>query len=260
MDRQVEYDAFADIYEIWTETAPVAGPNLHFYVEEYLRSPTPVVELGIGNGRIAIEAALQGQPIVGVDSSEQMLRLCRERAHLAGVTDRLTLIQGDFRDFQLPEPARLITIPFHTIGHLLTLADKEAGLRNIYSQLAPGGRLIFDTFIFDPVYASTRNNVATLRAEYVDRLTGQDVLLWVTSRYYFKTQTMRIITWTDELNPQGDVEHRRYRFLSFSWIEPEQVRMLVEKTGFQVEALYGDFARQPFGESSSEQVWVARKA
>lgn len=255
----VEYDAFADIYEVWTETAPVAGPNLHFYVEEYLHSPEPVVELGIGNGRIAIEAALQGKPLVGVDSSAEMLRLCRERAHMAGVTDRLTLIQGDFRDFELPEPAQLIAIPFHTIGHLLTLEDKEAGLRHIHSQLAPGGRLIFDTFVFNPEYASTRNNVATLRAEYVDPLTGQDVLLWVTSRYHFKTQTMRIVTWTDELDDEGNVTHRKYRFLSFSWIQPEQVRALLQRVGYQVEALYGDFARNASTESSAEQIWVARR-
>jgi len=259
MDLPTEYDAFADIYEVWTETAPVAGPNLHFYVEEYLHAPPPVVELGIGNGRIAVEAALQGKSIVGVDSSGEMLRLCRERAHLAGVTNRLTLIQGDFRDFVLPEPAQLITIPFHTIGHLLTLADKEAALRHIHGQLAPGGRLIFDTFVFDPAYAHARNNVATLRAEYVDPLSGQDVLLWVTTRYQFKTQTMRIITWTDELNAQGDAERRRYRFLSFSWIEPEQVQTLLETTGYRTEAVYGDFARNPFTEGSAEQIWVTRK-
>jgi SAM-dependent methyltransferase len=260
MDRSVEYDAFAEIYEVWTETAPIAGPNLHFYVEEYLRSPTPVVELGIGNGRIAIEAALQGKPIVGVDSSGAMLRLCRERAQLAGVTDRLTLIQGDFRDFELPELAQLITIPFHTIGHLLTLADKEAGLRHIYSQLAPGGRLVFDTFVFDPSYAQARNNVALLRAEYVDTMTGQDVLLWTATRYHFSTQTMRIITWTDELDPQGNVEERKYRFLSFSWVEPEQIRALLSETGYQIEAVYGDFWRTPFAEGAAEQVWVTRKA
>lgn len=259
MERSVEYDAFADIYEVWTETAPIAGPNLNFYVEEYLQSPTPIVELGIGNGRIAIEAALQGKPIVGVDSSSEMLRLCRKRAQLAGVTDLLTLIQGDFRDFELPEPAQLITIPFHTIGHLLTLENKEAGLRHIYSQLAPGGQLVFDTFVFDPEYARTRNNVALLRTEYVDPMTGQDILLWMTTRYHMKTQTMRIITWTDEVNPKGSVEERKYRSLSFSWVEPEQVRTLLEKTGYQVEAVYGDFRRNPFEGGSTEQVWVARK-
>jgi ubiquinone/menaquinone biosynthesis C-methylase UbiE len=114
MHQPVEYDAFADIYDIWVDTAPAAKRNLPFYVEEYLRSPEPVVELGVGNGRIAVEAARQDKPIIGVDSSAEMLKLCRERAEAAGVAHLLTLIQADFRDFTLPEPAQLIAIPYHT--------------------------------------------------------------------------------------------------------------------------------------------------
>jgi len=103
MHKTVEYDAFADIYDIWVETAPVTKRNLPFYVEEYLRTAGPVVELGVGNGRIAIEAARQGKPVIGVDSSAEMLKLCRERAETAGVAHLLTLIQADFRHFVLPE-------------------------------------------------------------------------------------------------------------------------------------------------------------
>ena len=63
---KVEYDGFADIYDTWVQRAPIAERNLPFYVEEYLKTPGPVVELGIGNGRIAIEAARQGKPVAGV--------------------------------------------------------------------------------------------------------------------------------------------------------------------------------------------------
>ncbi len=258
MQTPVEYDTFADIYDIWTETASAAKRNLPFYVEEYLRTAGTVVELGVGNGRIAIEVARQGKHIIGVDSSAEMLKLCRERAAAAGVTHLLTLIQADFRDFALPEPAQLITIPFHTIGHLVTLDDKRAGLRHIYSQLTPGGRLVFDHFVFDPEVARRSQGVG-LRGEYTDAATGHDLLLWVTSRHDFEAQTTRIIAWTDELDEDGVVLRRQYRRLSFSWLDPQQTRALLEETGFQVEALYGDFDRRPFAADSPEQVWVARR-
>ena len=258
MHQPVEYDTFADIYDIWTETALATKRNLPFYVEEYLRTEGPVVELGVGNGRIAIEAARQGKAIIGVDSSAEMLKLCRERAEAAGVAHLLTLIQADFRDFALPEPAQLIAIPFHTIGHLVTLDDKRAGLRHIYGQLAPGGRLIFDHFIFDPEAARRYQGVG-LRGEYTDAATGHDLLLWVTVRHDFEAQTIRIIAWTDELDDDGVVLQRKYRRLSFSWLDPQQTRALLEETGFQIEALYGDFDRCPFAEDSPEQVWVARR-
>jgi SAM-dependent methyltransferase len=227
-------------------------------VEESLHADGPVVELGIGTGRIAIEAARRGKPITGVDSSVEMLARCLDRAQAAGVADRITLLRADFRSFVLSEPAALITIPFHTIGHLVTQEDKRAGLRQIFSQLRPGGRLIFDHFIFDPE-AARRNTTPSLRAEYEDEATGRDVLLWSIVRYDFDEQTMRLLTWTDELDGEGVVVRRKYRRVSFSWIEPEQMRALLEETGFEIEALYGDFDRRPFEPGCPRQIWVARR-
>jgi SAM-dependent methyltransferase len=254
-----EYDAFADIYEIWTASAPVTERNLPFYLGACAETPGLVAELGVGDGRIAVEVAKSGKHIVGIDASSQMLQRCRARAQAAGVLDRVTLLQADFRDFTLPQPAELITIPFHSIGHLVTMDDKREGLRHICNQLAPGGRLIFDHFVFDLEAARSRYGVANLRAEYVHPDTGRDTLLWVTSRYEPENQTMRIIAWTDEIDGVGVLVRRQYRRLNFSWLEPVQTRTLLEEAGFEIEALYGDFDRSPFGDDSPEQIWVARR-
>lgn len=259
MSLSAEYDAFADVYEIWTATAPVTARNLPFYVAACRETPGLVAELGVGDGRIAVEVARAGKPIIGVDSSSQMLHRCRARAQAAGVLDRLSLIQADFRNFKLPQPAELITVPFHSIGHLVTLDDKREGLRHIYRQLAPGGRLIFDHFVFDLEAARSRYSVASLRAEYINPETGRDTLLWVTSRYEPESQAIRIIAWTDEIDGVGVLVRRQYRRLNFSWLEPEQTRALLEETGFEIEALYGDFDRSPFSDDSPEQIWVARR-
>jgi SAM-dependent methyltransferase len=254
----VEYDRFADIYDVWIQSAPVTERNRPFYVEEYLGTRGIVVELGIGNGRIAIEAARRGKAVTGVDSSPAMLALCRQRAEAAGVAPLLTLLQADWREFTLPEPAALISIPFHSIGHLVTLEDKRAGLRRIYQQLAPGGRLVLDHFVFDPE-AARRATGPRVRAEYIDDETGREVLLWSTARYSFADQTMRVFTWSEELDAASVVVRKQYRRLSFSWIEPEQMRALLTDTGFAIEALYGDFDRRPFGADNPEQIWVARR-
>ena len=103
----LEYERFADIYGVWTATAGSTQANRPFYVEAYLSADGPVVELGVGDGRIAVEAAVRGRDIIGVDLSPSMLRLCRDRATEAGVLDRLTLLQADFRSFTLAEPASL---------------------------------------------------------------------------------------------------------------------------------------------------------
>ena len=259
MSLTAEYDAFADVYEMWTASAPVTKRNLPFYLEACRETPGLVAELGVGDGRIAVEAAKTGKHITGIDSSSQMLQRCRARAQAAGVLNRLTLLQADFRDFTLPQPAELITIPFHSIGHLVTMDDKREGLRHICDQLAPGGRLIFDHFVFDLEAARSRYGVANLRAEYTHPDTGRDTLLWVTSRYEPEQQTIRIIAWTDEIDGVGVLVRRQYRRLNFSWLEPAQTRTLLEEAGFEIEALYGDFDRGPFSDDSPEQIWVARR-
>jgi len=255
----VDYDAWADIYDVWVGSTAAAEQNRRFYVEEYLSTPGVAVELGVGNGRIAIEAARQGKALVGVDSSSEMLRRCRERAAAAGVLDRLTLLQADFRSFVLPQPAELITIPLNTIGHLVSLDDKRAGLRQIFAQLAPGGRLIFDHFVFDPELAEAWDGAARLRGEFRDLQTGREGLLWITSRYDFASQTLRIIGLTEDLDEAGVVVRRQVRRLGFSWLAPEQARTLLAEAGFVIEYVYGDFDGRPLDEDAERQVWIARR-
>jgi SAM-dependent methyltransferase len=253
-----EYDHFADIYSVWTDTAASTRANREFYLDAYAAQSGPVVELGIGDGRIAVEAATRGATVIGVDRSEAMLDLCRSRARQAGVLDRITLLQADFRSFRLGAPAALIALPYHSIGHLMGRDEKRAALRHVCSQLARGGRFIFDDFLMTPALMAQMRRVE-LRAEY--RLPdGADALLWVTSLVNERTQSIRLVTWEDELDEKGLLVNRRYRRLGLSWIEPAEAKGLIEEAGFSVEACFGDFLRTPFAQDKAqEQVWVLRK-
>lgn len=254
----LDYERFADIYGVWTATASSTRANQAFYVDAYLAAPGSVVELGIGDGRIAVAAAARGRQLTGVDLSPAMLHLCRERAAAAGVADRLTLIEADFRSFQLAEPAALITLPYHSIGHLTTLEAKRDALRHIHGQLAHGGRFIFDDFFMTPARLDHMRRVQ-LRAEY-PAANGQQALLWVSSLVDDAAQTMRVVTWEDLVDAEGVMTRRTYRTLSLSWLTVEQSAGLLADTGFTVDACYGDFDRTPFDVlAAQEQIWVARK-
>jgi len=253
-----EYDRFADIYSVWTDTAASTRANLAFYVDAYAAADGPVVELGVGDGRIAVEAAVRGCAITGVDLSAAMLDLCRQRAADAGVLERLTLLQADFRDFQLAQPAALIALPYHSIGHLVGLEEKRNGFAHVFSQLRPGGRFIFDDFLMTPALVAQMRQVQ-LRAAYRS-MAGADVLLWVTSLVNERSQSIMVVTWEDELDAEGTLARRRYRRLSLSWLEPAQARDLLEQAGFTIEACFGNFQRTPFAEAEAqEQIWIARK-
>lgn len=253
-----EYDRFADIYSVWTDTAASARANLAFYVEAYTEANGPVVELGVGDGRIAVQAAVRGQHVTGVDLSTAMLDRCRQRADAAGVSDRLTLMQADFRSFQLAEPAALIALPYHSLGHVTTIEEKRAVVERVFAQLRPGGRFLFDDFLMTPATVDHMRGVQ-LRAKYQSS-TGADVRLWVTSIVDEAAQSIRVVTWEDERSGDEWLSDRRYRYLTLSWLSPSQARQLLTDAGFLVDACYGDFDGTPFSESTAhEQVWVARR-
>ncbi|MGH3051189.1 MAG: class I SAM-dependent methyltransferase, partial [Gaiellaceae bacterium] len=100
------YDVIARLYDPWSRSVV---EDVAFYVAEAERSGGPVLELGVGTGRIAIPTAAAGVAVVGVDRSEGMLEVAREAAALAGVT--LDLRAGDLREPPVAERFGLVTIP-----------------------------------------------------------------------------------------------------------------------------------------------------
>ena len=253
-----EYDAFSEIYAVWTDTAPSAQANRGFYVDAYLQAAGLVVELGVGDGRIAVEAARRGRDVHGVDLSAAMLELCRQRAAAAGVSARVHLQQADFRSFTLDTPASLISLPYHSIGHLRSLDEKRAAITHVFNQLRPGGVFIFDDFVMTPEMAAHMRRVQ-LRADYTTP-DGANTLLWVTSLVDEAAQSIRVVTWEDRLDADGLLAQRKYRRLTLSWLEPAQSQELLTGAGFIIDACHGSFAGEPFAAATArEQIWIAHR-
>src|SRR5947208_11880192 len=97
------YDAIARLYDPWSRSVTEDVP---FYLEEARRSGGPVVELGVGTGRIAVPIACEGISVIGVDSSPAMLEVCAEHAAIAGT--ELDLRLGDLREPPVEERVPLV--------------------------------------------------------------------------------------------------------------------------------------------------------
>ena len=128
-------EAFARRYEEWS--APMTE-DVAFYVELAREADGPLVELAVGNGRVAIPVAqATGRPVIGIDSSPAMLEQARARAAAAGV--ELDLREGDMRELALDEPAALIYCPFRALLHLPTWADRRRTFERVARRCAPAG-------------------------------------------------------------------------------------------------------------------------
>ena len=76
-------EAFADRYDDWSAAMTQDVP---FYVALARKAEGPLVELAVGNGRVAIPVALEtGRKVIGIDSSPAMLEQARRHAAEAGV-------------------------------------------------------------------------------------------------------------------------------------------------------------------------------
>jgi ubiquinone/menaquinone biosynthesis C-methylase UbiE len=252
-----EYDPLAEIYDVWASADPACTPSHDFYVQLCCEAQGSICELGVGTGRIALDVARRKRHIIGVDISSSMLEQCRSRAIESGVQSYIELVQCDLRRVVLPRPSDLVIFPFRSFGHLLSLDDRREALRAIYGLLTPGGRFVFDHYVFCEQWARSHDGVPRLMHSQFS--TDGGLFIWDTYRYDFGAQQMHCFITIERTDGQGRVLEKRHCPLSFSWVTPEQVRQMALDIGFEVEALYGDFSRTEFGANSSDQVWVLRR-
>jgi SAM-dependent methyltransferase len=222
-------EGFADRYEQWSAHMTEDVP---FYVGLAQAADGPLVELAVGNGRVAIPVAqATGRTVLGIDTSPGMLDHARARAAEAGVT--LDLREGDMRELELDEPAALIYCPFRALLHLPTWADRRRTFERVAASLRPGGRFAWNAFAFD-------HNIAA-------RLDGhhQDEPVPHSLRYDVPDNRIDIV-----LDGGGTS--------SLWWTTKNEWLGLVDVAGLAVEALYGGFDGQPQTAESREYVFVTR--
>jgi SAM-dependent methyltransferase len=230
------YDEIARLYDPWSVSVT---EDVGFYVSEARRVAPPVVELGVGTGRIAVPIAAEGIRVIGVDSSPGMIEVCRERAEMAGVADLIDLRVGDLRAPPVAERVELVVCPFRSFLHLHTDEERLAGLGAARELLVDGGRLIFD------VFAPGNDDIAETHGRWLEREPGIfERADWDTGS---RTLTLSV------RGPNGETT------MVLAWLSADEWRELLERAGFEVDALYGWFDRRPF-RGGEDQVWIARRA
>jgi SAM-dependent methyltransferase len=223
-------EAFADRYAEWSAHMTADIP---FYVALARAADGPLVELAVGNGRVAIPVAeATGRRVIGIDTSPAMLAQAQSNAAEAGV--ELDLRQGDMRDLALDEPAALIYCPFRALLHLPTWDDRRRTFERVSASLRPGGRFAWNAFAFDHRIAARLDGV------------HQELPSPHTIRYAVGDNRIDIIRDDDAKS-------------SLWWATKNEWLGLLDVAGLEVEALYGGFAGEPLTDHSREYVFVARR-
>jgi SAM-dependent methyltransferase len=130
----------------YTKTYKARTHDVEYYVKLARRAKGPVLEYGVGNGRVALPIARAGVQVMGIDLSQPMLDSLETALESAPkqVRARVRFKQGDMREVRLRERFPLVIAPFNCILHLYERPDMEAFLARVREHLAPGGRFVFD--------------------------------------------------------------------------------------------------------------------
>ncbi len=168
-------ESFADVYDLWYSEVSDAEASADF-VHSICGHGT-VLELGVGSGRLAIPLIRRGTPVVGIDASLAMLRLCPR-------SELLTLVLGDMRTLPFDADRQHfagVLVGFNTLFNLVTEDEQKQLFRDVYSVLRPGGHVLIeatnhDSLIHEPgISESTRSFGITRRDDSSVVVAGTDV-------------------------------------------------------------------------------------
>jgi SAM-dependent methyltransferase len=201
----------------------------------------PILEWGVGTGRLAIPLRERGFEVHGVDSSEGMLESLRAKPGGGGVVVHL----GDFADLRVDGAFTLVALPFNT---LFALPDQDAQLRcfaNAARHLAPGGRFVVEAWVPELEGFAGGTSVRP-------RAVGGEEVALVLARLHRADQ--RITSTQVHFGPAGvrtfPMNHR------YAW--PAELDLMARLAGLGLEHRWADWRGAPFTDESAAHVSVYR--
>lgn len=246
-DGATGWDDYAAFYD-WENARTLGRRDVPFWRRLAQQVDGAVLELGCGTGRILAPLARAGVTVVGLDRSEPMLARARRRARGA------RLVRGDIRALPFaPRSFAMVLAPYGMLQALTRERDLAATLQSVAGMLPPGGLLGIDLVPDLPRWPEYADKV-TLRGR--DR-SGARISL----RESVRQDRRRGLTVFDQVytRVRGRVREARQFSLTFRTLSVPQVSRRLEKAGFRIDAVLGDYRGGPWDPRADVWILLARR-
>lgn len=244
-----QYAAIADVYDLWSADMSADVP---YYVAEAVASGGPVLEIGVGTGRVAAAIARAGVHVVGIDNSPSMLARARRRLDEHDLADDVELVEADMRDADLGRVFPLAVLPYRVLAHALTTEELLSTLRTVRRHLEPNGRVVLNVPVPRAEDLRADDHLAFEGEFLLDD--GSRAVLWRTGHYAPGTQLLTFRFVVDHLDDDDRVVDRVHGRAVMRQSSPGEIDLALRLAGFEVRTRHGWFDRREFGPDAIEYV------
>jgi SAM-dependent methyltransferase len=247
------WDTYAAFYD-WENAQTVRRRDVAFWQRLAGAAGGAVLELGCGTGRISLPVAKSGTVLTGIDRSAPMLARAHRRVVRAGLEDRLRLVRGDIR--VLPFRQRrfsLVMAPYGILQSLVRERDLAAALASLARVVVKGGRLGIDLVPELPRWSEYEGK-KTLSGRM-----GRDTRVSLVESVR-QDRAGKLTIFDQRYTTIRGRERREHHFsLTFRTLTVPQMARRLERAGFAIDAVLGDYLGGPWDPRADVWMLIARK-
>ncbi len=248
------WDEYAPFYD-WENARTVARRDVTFWQQLALAQDGPALELGCGTGRISLPVVKAGARLVGIDRSAPMLERARKRLARARLADRALLVRGDIRHlpFRSRRGFKLVMAPYGILQSLTRERDLQQTLESVARVLRRGG-----LFAVDLVPDLPRWSEYSRRTSLTGRRGTRSTVTLIESVRQDRQRGLTIFD-HEYVERRGRQKTVHEFALTFRTLSVPQMARRLERAGFGVDAVLGDYQGGPWDDRADVWVILARK-
>jgi SAM-dependent methyltransferase len=249
-------DPYAIDAEFYDAIHGSGGEDIGLWLSFAGRTDRPVLEVGTGTGRIALELARAGHVVVGIDPSAAMLGIARTRAEEDAFD--VQFIEGDIRELTL-EPGHygLVIVPADVFLYCEDGETQIATLQAIRACLAYNGTLAID-LPGPALWLDSSTNGQPVLVHSLQEENGTLLDVWQLHEDELGEQARTLRLTYDRTAPDGGV--RRWQSAHrLRYVYRFEMEYLLAMAGLVQQGVYGDYELGPLTNESERMIVVAAR-
>jgi SAM-dependent methyltransferase len=230
-------DRMAEVYDEWFAVPSDTDYTVAFISD--LAGPGPVLELGIGTGRVALPLAQRGHEVHGIDASEAMVEKLRGKNGGEGIPVSI----GNFAELDVEGEFSLVYVVFNTFFVLLSQEEQVRCFSNVARRLREGGVFVIEAFVPDMTRWDRDQRVETHHL-------GDDFVILDAAKH---DPVEQLIASKHLVVSETGVGMYPVK-LRYAW--PSELDLMARLAKLRLRERWGGWRREPFAASSVKHVSV----